>query len=129
MSFDTIQAKKIINSLRAHSRQPGGEIMDQAANSLQEALTDAMTAVAQVRGAEAEAIKAKGLYEDGLLEIKRLRESTALGDKAISVLHEVAGTKKGAASKAYDWLVSVGKLPPAVAPTEEAKIAARERKP
>jgi len=123
MPFDTIKAKRIIHSLQAHARQPGGEIMEQAAGSLQEALTDAMTAVAQVRGAEAEAIKAKGLYEDSLLEIKRLREEVDLGKKAIVVLHEVSETKKGAAVKARDWLLAAGILPPKpVAPvTPEAK--------
>ncbi len=113
MSFDTILAKSVINSLRAHSRGPGGEIMEKAANILQDALIDALTAVAQVRGAEAEAIKAKNLYEDALLEIKRLRESSAMGEAAIVVLRDVASTKKGASSKAHLWLEANGKLPPA----------------
>ena len=106
MSFDTIEAKKIINTLRAHTRGPGGEVMEKAAISLQDALTDAMTAVAQVRGAEAEAIKAKGLYEDALLENKRLRDIRDLCDKALAVIREIAANKKGASQKAADWLTA-----------------------
>lgn len=129
MPFDTIEAKKIINTLRAHTRGPGGEVMEKAANSLQEALTDAMTAVSQVRGAEAEALKARGQYEDALLENKRLRESRDLCDKAVVVLRDIATNKKGASQKAADWLTA-HKLAPVVVPaaTEATPVAAEGKK-
>lgn len=115
MPFDTIEAKKIINSLRAHTRQPGGELMERAANMLDSALSDAISAIAQVRAAEAEAIKAKGQYEDALLENKRLREESTRGKAAIELLVELADTKKGASTKARDWLLARSLMPPAPA--------------
>lgn len=122
MPFDTIAAKKTINSLQAHRQQPGGELMERAAGLLQDALADAITATSAVRASEAEAIKARRSYDDAMLEIKTLREQGASIRKHIAVLQEVAATKKGAANKARDYLASIGQLPAtAAAPVEPAK--------
>ena len=121
MPFDTIEAKKIINSLRAHTRQPGGELMERAANMLDSALADAVSAISSVRAAEAEATKAKTQYQDALLENKRMREEIVLGKSAITVLQEVAETKKGASAKAADWLTA-NNLAPVTAPAKPAVV-------
>lgn len=120
MSFDTLEAKKIINSLRAHTRQPGGELMDKAANSLDSALQDAMNATAQVRAAEGEAMKAKNAYDDTLLEIKRLREKMPLLESALGAIRTIATSKRGANKVATDWL-QANNLAPTTTVTEEAK--------
>ena len=112
MPFDTIAAKKIIHSLQAHRQQPGGELMEQAAVSLADAVNDAIIATGQTRSAEAEVIKTKRLYDDCLLEIKTLRETASLCDDAIKTLQKVAETKKGAAGVAREWLLLVGRMPP-----------------
>lgn len=122
MSFDPISAKKIITALQVRRQQPGGDIMEQAATLLQDALNDATAVLGQVRAAETEASRCRRLYDDSLLEIKTLKESDSLCQRAIAVLQEVAETKKGAANKAREWLLSIGRMPPApVQATPEAK--------
>jgi hypothetical protein len=93
--------------------QPGGDLMEQAALSLSEALADATSAMGQIRSAEAEAFESKKKLQDCLLEIKQLRESDVTGQQAIAVLQEIAEMKKGASTRARDWLLSVSKMPPA----------------
>ena len=116
MSFDTLEAKKIITTLEAHQRHPGGEIMFKAAQSLKEAVADAGNGMAQIRQAEAEATKSKRAYEDTLLEIKALRENKDLCDKALVVIRDIATNKKGASQKAVGWLAA-NNLAPTTEPT------------
>lgn len=106
--FDTIAAKKTINSLQSHRMQPGGELMEKAADLLREALADAGTSMSQIRTAEAEAIGAKKRLEIELLEMKRLRDALTVAEVGIEVLKKVAATKKGASKIAQEWLVSQG---------------------
>lgn len=112
MPFDTAEARKVVTSLEAHQRHPGGELMLKASVLLKEFLTDAGNAMNQIRMAEGEALQAKRRLETELLEMKRLREELALTAKAIAVLQQVAETKKGASNVAREYLVSIGKMPP-----------------
>ncbi len=111
MPFDTTLARMIVHSLQARRTQPGGDLMEQAALALTEAIADASSAMGQIRSAEAEAFESKRKLDSCLLEIKQLRESDAMGAKAISVLQEVAEMKKGASNHAREWLLSVAKMP------------------
>lgn len=112
MPFNTATARTIINGLQSRRSMPGGDLMEQAALALSEAVADASSAMGQIRTAEAEAFESKRKLDDSLLEIKALRESDRLGQQAIKVLQEIAEMKKGASTKARDWLNSVGKMPP-----------------
>lgn len=118
MPFDTLKAKQVINGLNAHRNHPGGPLMEQAAVLLADAVADATQGMAQVRGAEAEALKATRLYEDCLLEVKSLRESDAQGKRGIAALKEIAGLKKGASARAQAFLVTEALV---VAPKVEEK--------
>lgn len=113
MPFDTTLARMIVHGLQARRQQPGGDLMEQAALSLTEAIADAGSTMGQIRSAEAEAFESKRKLDSCLLEIKQLRESDAVGSKAIKILQEVAGMKKGASNHAREWLESVGKMPAA----------------
>ncbi len=113
MSFNTAIARNLIHSLQTRRTMPGGDLMEQAALSLTEAVADASSTMGQIRSAEAEAFESKRKLDDSLLEIKRLREFEAIGSKAITVLQEVAEMKKGASAHAKAWLDSVGKMPAA----------------
>lgn len=124
MSFDPIAAKKIITALQVRRQQPGGDVMEQAATLLQEAVSESTLALSQVRTAEAEASRSRRLYDDTLIEIKGLKETEALCQRAIAVLQEVAETKKGAANKAREWLLSIGRMPPSAAPASPKPEAA-----
>lgn len=119
MPFDTIKAKGIITSLEAHQRHPGGELMLGAAAALKEAVADAGNGMALIRQAEAEAMKHQKAYEDTLLEIKTLRENRVLCDSALTVIREIASSKKGASQKAVDWLAA-NNLAPTTEPTAPA---------
>ncbi len=113
MSFDTIKAKQIINTLQMHGARPGGDLMALAAASLAEAVADATQGMAAIRGAEAEALKATRLYEGCLLEIKTLRDGDAQRQRAILLLIDIAATKNGASQKALDFIAAEGLQPAA----------------
>jgi len=112
VAFDTLEARKVITSLEAHQRHPGGDLMLKASVLLKDAVADAGNAMNLIRVAEGEAIGAKRRLETELLEMKRIREELALSVKSIEVLQQVAETKKGASNIAREYLVSIGKMPP-----------------
>lgn len=117
MPFDTTEARRLVASLQAHQRHPGGELMLKAAQCLNEALEDAAGAMGRIRSAEAEAEKQKTAYDSALLEIKTARERALVTEEALGVVKQIAETKKGASKVAIDWLTAKGltqSLPPAV---------------
>lgn len=114
MSFDTIAAKKIINALRAHSRQPGGEIMERAAQLLDTALSDASNSMGQIRNAEAAAIDSQNKLTAALLDLKTARDKLPLLENALATVRAIAAAKRGGNKMAVDWLAANGLNEPEV---------------
>lgn len=106
MPFDTTAAKKTVNALRAHSRQPGGEIMEKAAQLLDDAVNDAGNAMGQIRTAEAAAVDAKRKSDDALLELKAVRDRLPLLEAGLTTLRAIAASKRGGNKMAADWLAA-----------------------
>lgn len=121
MPLDITAAKKIINALNAHSRQPGGEIMERAAALLNEAVSDTAGAMGQIRSAEAATVDTKNKLEAALLDLRSARQSAALADSAIAALKIIAESKRGGNKLAQEWLVKNG-LPVSIPTAPRAEV-------
>ncbi len=116
MAYDSIKARKAVQTANAYERLPGSEFVMEMAKILKEADEEIAGSSEKIRAAEREAKRYQHEADEAREESKRLKESSGRPFAlAIAALQEIAAGGKGAKVRAAAALKEIVPEKPATA--------------
>lgn len=122
MPYDSLKARKAINTARAYERFPGSEFVMEMSVILKDADEEIKAHADRLRSAESEARRHQIEADQARADYKLLRETSAANyERVVLALKDIASSPKGGKTKAVDTLKAIGiELPSAVKPSTSA---------